>query len=165
LGISSVEDYQEFLEKIEEISAEYDYDDIWEIKENVRKVGFNILTKDILKDIGKLGNWDYLSQDNIKGFIKNVGDDWLYQIAYFKEIDNSYEISSDIKEKNQKIVDQFAGQTLKSDAAKNNLEENWWSFQDKFVDMSKKYSQGQVNEIKKEDLINILPKRVEQNNT
>jgi hypothetical protein len=31
--------------------------------------------------------------------------------------------------------------------------------------MSKKYSQGQVNEIKKEDLINILPKRVEQNNT
>jgi len=159
------QNYQNYLKRVEEISNEYNYDDIWEIKENVRKVGFNIIAKDILTDIGTSDNWDYLSQDNIKGFIKNVGKDWLYQIAYFDEIDNLYEISSDIKQKNQNIIDQVSGknnnkQTLKDSVIKDNIKKEYSSFHDGFVELREQYVKGEINEITKEDLIDILPKKM-----
>jgi len=117
-----------------------------------------------LTDIGTSGNWDYLSQDNINGFINNVGSDWLYQIAYFDEIDNLYEISSDIKQKNQKIVDQVSGknnkkQTLKDSVIKDNIKKEYLSFHDGFVGLREEYVKGEINEITKEDLINFLPKK------
>gem|GEM_PF-5557366 len=118
-----------------------------------------------MTDIGTSDNWDYLSQDNIKGFIKNVGKDWLYQIAYFDEIDNLYEISSDIKQKNQNIIDQVSGknnnkQTLKDSVIKDNIKKEYSSFHDGFVELREQYVKGEINEITKEDLIDILPKKM-----